>query len=272
MEGFVELSESGARLRYDTAGEGPDIVLLHPGLWDRRTWDRQMETFPAAGFRVTRYDARGYGESTRPTGEPYSHIRDLASLMDALDIADAALVGCSMGGGTEIDFALEHPDRVWALVPIAAGLGGFEAFEEEEDWWEAANGPVEDAIRAGDLERAEEARLAIWAPLGTEDEAGARIRELAFANLHELTMDESALEELEPPAAARLGEIDAPTLVLEAEHDPPFSRRVSRVIADEILDARLVMIEGADHVVNLRQPERFDEVVLGFLADVRPTR
>jgi 3-oxoadipate enol-lactonase len=270
VEGSVELSD-GARLRFDSAGEGPDVVLLHPGLWDRRTWDRQMETFTAAGYRVTRYDARGYGESSRPTGAPYSHVRDLEGLMDELDIGAAALVGCSMGGGTEIDFTLEHPDRVWALVPVAAGLGGFEAFEEEEDWWEAANAPVEDALAAGDLERAEDARLAIWAPLGTDDPAGARIRELAFANIHELTMDESALEELDPPASARLSEIDLPTLVLEAEHDPPFSRRVSRVIADAILDARLVVIEGADHVINLRQPERFDEVVLAFLDEVRPT-
>jgi pimeloyl-ACP methyl ester carboxylesterase len=270
MEGTIELPDD-ATIRCDTVGEGPDVVLLHPGLWDRRVWDRQMETFPAAGYRVTRYDARGYGGSSRPTGAPYSHVRDLAFLMDTLGIADAALVGCSMGGGVAIDFALEHPDRVWALVPIAAGLGGFEAFEEEEDWWEAANAPVEEALGAGDLERAEDARLAIWAPLGTDDEAGARIRELAFANIHELTMDESALEEPEPPAAARLAEIDLPTLVLEAEHDPPFSRRESRSIADGILDARLVVIEGADHVVNLRQPERFDEVVLGFLNEVRPT-
>src|SRR5439155_1460712 len=130
----------------------------------------------AAGIRVTRYDARGYGASSRPTGDPYSHVRDLEELMNGLDITSAALVGCSMGGGNEIDFTLEHPDRVWALVPIAAGLGGFEAFEEEEDWWEAANAPVDEAIAAGDLERAEDARLAIWAPLGTDDTAGARIR------------------------------------------------------------------------------------------------
>jgi len=270
VEGFVELSDGG-RLRYDAAGEGPDVVLLHPGLWDRRTWDRQMDTFRAAGFRVTRYDARGYGESSRPTGDPYSHVRDLEALMDQLDIETAALVGCSMGGGNEIDFALEHPGRVWALVAVAAGLAGFEALDEEEDWWEAANVPVEEAIATGDLERAEDARLAIWAPLGTDDPAGARIRELAFANLHELTMDESALEELDPPAAMRLSEIDVPTLVLEAEHDPPFSRRESRLIAEGILDARLVMIEGADHVINLRQPERFDEVVLTFLDEARPT-
>src|SRR6266576_2200112 len=249
--GSVELPYGGM-LAFDIDGDGPDVVLLHPGLWDRRTWDPQMTTFPAAGFRVTRYDARGYGASTRPDARPYSHVRDLEVLMDGLDITSAALVGCSMGGGIGIDFALEHPDRVWALVPVAAGLGGFEALE------------------AGDLERAEDARLAIWSPLGAHDQAGARIRELAFENIHELTMDESAHEDLDPPAATRLGEIDVPTLVVEADHDPPFSRRESHLIAMGILDAQRVTIEDADHVVNLRQPERFDEALLSFLAAVRP--
>jgi 3-oxoadipate enol-lactonase len=267
--GSVELSDGG-RLAFDVEGDGPDVVLLHPGLWDRRTWDRQMTTFPAAGFRVTRYDARGYGDSTRPDARPYSHVRDLAALIDALGITLAAAVGCSMGGSIGIDFALEYPERVWALVPVAAGLGGFEPLEEEEDWWAVATAPVDEALEAGDLERAEDARLAIWSPLGADDPAGARIRELAFENIHELTMDESAHEDLDPPAATRLGEIDVPTLVVEAEHDPPFSRRESQLIATGILDAQRVTIEGADHVVNLRQPERFDQAVLAFLAAVRP--
>ncbi|TMK92697.1 MAG: alpha/beta fold hydrolase [Actinobacteria bacterium] len=229
--GSVELPDGG-RLAFDVEGDGPDVVLLHPGLWDRRTWDRQMTTFPAAGFRVTRYDARGYGDSTRPDARPYSHVHDLAALIDALGISLAALVGCSMGGSIGIDFTLEHPERVWALVPVAAGLGGFELLEQEEDWWAAATAPVDEALEAGDLERAEDARLAIWAPLGAHDPAGA--------------------------------------LVVEAEHDPPFSRRESHLIATGILDAQRVTIEGADHVVNLRQPERFDEAVLAFLAAVRP--
>src|SRR5436190_10827861 len=108
-----------------------------------------MTTFPAAGFRVTRYDARGYGDSTRPDARPYSHVHDLAALIDALGISLAALVGCSMGGSIGIDFTLEHPERVWALVPVAAGLGGFELLEQEEDWWAAATAPVDEALEAG---------------------------------------------------------------------------------------------------------------------------
>jgi pimeloyl-ACP methyl ester carboxylesterase len=259
----------GGRLFYESAGEGEAVVLIHPGLWDSRTWDPQMAPLIEAGYRVIRYDLRGYGRSSRPEAAPYSHVRDLAALLDALGVTRTALVGCSLGGTVAIDFTLEHPERVWALVPVASGLNGFEALDEEEDWWEQRAGPIEAAIEAGDLERAEDLRLEIWAPLGVEDEAGAKIRQIAFDNLHEITMDESSLEELDPPAARRLGEIDVPTLVMIAEHDPPFGHRIGDLIARGILGARKITIEGADHVVNLRRPEAFDRELLPFLAEAR---
>ena len=137
-----------------------------------RTWDPQMVPFTEAGYRVIRYDLRGYGLSSRPTAEPYSHVADLCSLLDTLDVEQAALVGCSMGGAVAIDTTLTVPDRVWALVTVAAGLGGFEPNAEEEEWWEDAGAGIEEAVEAGELVRAQDLRLAIWAPLGTDDAAG----------------------------------------------------------------------------------------------------
>ncbi len=259
--------QDGVRLAYDVHGSGPAVALLHPGLWDRRTWDRETQTIADAGFRVVRHDARGYGGSSRLTGEPYSHVRDLLALLDALHISKAALVGCSMGGATAIDFTLEHPERVWALVPVAAGLSGFEPLEEEEVWWAERAGPIQAAIDAGDLERAEDLRLEIWAPLGTDDPVGRRIREIALDNIHELTMNESAEEAIDPPAAGRLGEIAVPTLVIEAAHDPPDMRRLNDSLARGIPGARHLSID-ADHVVNLRAPEAFDAAVIPFLREV----
>jgi pimeloyl-ACP methyl ester carboxylesterase len=264
----LKLSD-GARLAYDVHGQGPAVLLLHPGLWDRRTWDRETKTFTDAGFRVVRYDARGYGGSSRLTGEPYSHVRDLLTLLDALDISKAALVACSMGGATAIDFTLEHPDRVWALVPIAPGLSGFEATREEEEWWGERDAPIQAAIDAGDIERAQDLRLEIWAPLGTGDEAGARIRQIAFDNIHEVTMDESAEEGIDPPAAGRLGEIAAPALVIAPLHDPPDMQRLTDLLVHDIRGARLVTID-ADHVVNLRAPEAFEAAVVPFLQECAP--
>ena len=261
--GTVDVADGS--LYYEVAGEGPAVTLIHPGLWDSRTWDPQVPVLVDAAFRVIRYDVRGYGRSSRLTGEPYSHVRDLEALLDFLDAPLTILVGCSMGGAIAIDFTLEHPDRVTALVAAASGLGGFEASEEEEDWWASMNAPIEAAIEAGDLERAEDLRLEIWAPLGTEDAAGKLIRDIAFDNIHELTMDESGEEELDPPAALRLGEVDVPTFVMIAEHDPSFMRRTGDLIARGVLDAQRVVIEGADHVVNLRRPLEFDRVLLAFL-------
>jgi pimeloyl-ACP methyl ester carboxylesterase len=261
----------GGRLHFEIEGNGPVVTLIHPGLWDMRTWDPHFESFVEAGYRVLRYDVRGYGRSSRPApGVSYSHVRDLASLLDFAEVTQTALVGCSMGGGLELDFALTHPERVWAMVAVASALGGFEPTEEEEEWWAQREAPIEAAIEAGDLERAQGLRLQIWAPLGTDDERGARIRQIAFDNIHELEMDESAQERLDPPAAHRLEEIDVPTLILEAEHDPPHMRRVADLMARGIMGSRKVAVEGADHVVNMRQPERFEELVLPFLADAAP--
>lgn len=268
---FVEV-ENG-RLYVEEAGEGPAVAFLHPGLWDSRTWDPQFESF-AERYRVLRYDARGYGRSSRPEpGVPYSHARDLLAVLDDAGIERAALIGCSMGGTNEIDFALEHPNRVLALVLVAAGVAGFEGTAEQEVAWEAWYGerepPIDAAVQAGDLERAQDLRLrTMWAQLGTDDPAGARIREIAFDNLHELTMDESAKEKLDPPAFARLGEIAVPTLVLPADHDPPEMDPMCSAIAERIPNARLVRIPETDHVINLRRPEAFDRVVLEFLGEV----
>ena len=261
----------GAHLSYEIAGDGPTVTFIHPGLWDMRTWDREFASFADAGYRVLRYDVRGYGGSSRPgSGVPYSHVRDLEALLASEEVTQTAIVGCSMGGGIDIDYALEHPEWVWGLVLVATGLGGFESTEEEEDWWAEREAPVEAAIEAGDLEGAQDMLLEIWAPLGTDDERGALIKQIARDNIHELTMDESDAEQLDPPAAHRLAEIDVPTLILEAEYDPPDMRRVCDFLGVEIMGSRKVVVEGADHVVNVRQPERFEELVLPFLDDAAP--
>jgi 3-oxoadipate enol-lactonase len=255
-------------LHYEIEGDGPVVTMIHPGLWDSRTWDPQVSALVEAGYRVLRYDVRGYGRSSRPTGTPYSHVRDLLGLLDGLDVPMCAIVGCSMGGEIAVDFTLSHPSRVGALVLAAAGLGGYDGSPEENAWWDETAGEIDAAIEAGDLERAQGLRLALfWAPLGTDDPAGRRIREIAFDNIHELTMDESGVEELEPPALERLEEIAVPTLVIDAADDIAPMHSIAAILAGRIPGARSAVIQHADHVVNLRQPEEFNRLLLGFLAE-----
>ncbi|HET8526357.1 MAG TPA: alpha/beta hydrolase [Actinomycetota bacterium] len=266
-EGFVDVEDG--RLWFETAGDGPSIAFLHPGLWDSRTWDEQFGLF-SESYRVVRYDARGYGRSGRPEpGAPYSHVQDLVAVMDAAGVDRSALVGCSTGAAIAIDAALTHPGRVTALVLAGAGINGdFDLTADEEAELERLNGPVEEALRDDDLEAAEDARLRIWAALGTDDPAGAWIRQIAFDNLHELTMDESGRRDISPSAIERLEDVAAPTLVLPADHDPLAYRRVSAILAERIPRARLVQIPETDHVVNVRRPSEFDRIVLEFLGEV----
>lgn len=270
------LEFDGGTLAWESAGEGPGVVLLHPGLWDSRVWDEQFGVFSRT-YRVLRYDLRGYGSSSRPEpGRPYSHVADLAAVMDAAGVDRAALIGNSMGGRVAIDFALTHPGRVAALILAAPGLGGFEGTQREneiwEAWSEAREALIADAAAADiddDSETAQQRRLqCLWAPLGMKDEAGRRIRQIAFDNIHELTMDESGERELDPPAAERLGEIHAPTLVLPADHDPPWHARMCEVLAETVRGARLVRIPETDHVIPLRRPDEFNSVVMAFLGEV----
>lgn len=270
METTVEVPDGS--LFVEDVGDGQVVTLLHPGLWDRRTWDPQIQVLLDEGFRVIRYDQRGYGRSTLPVpGVPYSPVRDLEAVLDAREVSRTALVGCSMGGALAIDATLSFPDRVWALVPVAAGLSGFESTPEEDAWYGDIEVRYDAAVAAGELEAAQAILLdEVWAPLGTDAPAGEAIRAIAMDNLQEVTMDESAQVRLEPPAAQRLHEIDVPTLILTADADPPDMHRIGALLAAGIRGSRALTVEGADHVVNLRQPAAFDAAVIPFLLEHAP--
>ena len=274
METTVEVSDG--TLWIEDVGDGPDVVtLLHPGLWDHRTWDPQMGPLLDAGYRVIRHDLRGYGASSWPIeGKPFSNVRDLAAVLDDRGVTSTALVGCSMGGALAIDFTLTDPGRVWALVPVASGLGGFESTAEEEAAFAETEARFFAALDAKDHVAAQTVLLEeVWAPLGHDDEAGRAIWDIAMDNLHRIQIEDDEIEtveKLDPLAAGRLGEIHVPTLVITASADPPDMRRIGSTIAAGVEGAREVILEDADHVANLRQPEAFDAAVLPFLAEHRP--
>src|SRR3954451_328684 len=96
MIGTLALADDGS-IHFEDVGEGPAVVLLHPGLWDMRTWEPQIPTLLDAGFRVVRSDRRAYGTSPRPE-RPYSSVEDTIAVLGQRGIESPAFVGCSMGG------------------------------------------------------------------------------------------------------------------------------------------------------------------------------
>jgi pimeloyl-ACP methyl ester carboxylesterase len=262
-EGFVAVD--GGRLFYEEAGAGRAVVFIHPGLWDRRTWDDQFDVF-AERFRTIRYDVRGYGKSSRPESE-FSNVDDLHALMTQLDVERAALIGCSMGGGIAVDFTLEHPEMVDALVPVASALSGVEETEGDREKWGPVFARIGEAAQAGDMERATDLVLEVWAPLGTTDEAGARIRQISLENPQAIT-DEGDLERgIDPPATKRLGEIGVPTLIVLGAQDVEDINEMWAEYGPRIPGSRTVVIDRADHVVAMRRPKEFNELLLAFLTE-----
>jgi pimeloyl-ACP methyl ester carboxylesterase len=255
-------------LGYDVDGEGPAVVLVHEGIADRRMWEPQVEPFVAAGYRVVRYDLRGFGESELPDG-PFSNLDDLHGLLEHLGIERAKLVGVSYGGRIALELAIAYPERVEALVLVGAGLRDAEWSDEIKRFGEEE----ESLLEAGNVEGAVEVNLRMWVdgPSRGPDEVDHGVRErvremqrLAFEV--QLAKPEAGPEApFDPPASTRLDEVRAPTLVVVGELDQPDMLRIADRLANGIPGARKAVIPGTAHVPSMEKPDEFNELVLGFL-------
>jgi pimeloyl-ACP methyl ester carboxylesterase len=156
--------------------------MIHAGVADNRQWENEFAHF-AARFRVVRFDMRGYGRS-EPVAGDFSHLRDLAALLDHLHIdAPMILMGCSMGGGIAMDFALTYPSRVRALIMVGSGPSGLVLDVPRRDGADDVEAAIEAAIKAGNLDRVAEIETQIWFDgIGrTSAQVNQDARKLAYA-------------------------------------------------------------------------------------------
>jgi pimeloyl-ACP methyl ester carboxylesterase len=268
--GYAEVN--GARLSYEAAGAGHPLIMIHAGIANMHYWDDQWEPFSRA-YRVVRYDIRGYGKSVMPPG-PYDVRADLYALMRFLGIDSAYLMGASIGGGIVIDFALEHPEMVDALIPVVSGLsGGPEPSEDEVRQWKAIEEAMDAAREAGNLDLVDEITTRLWVdgPTRMPEQVDPAVR----ARVLQMLRDNRAAESAEgtpvrnsPPAGGRLGDIHVPTLVIAGEVDlPEIMVSTDRIVAG-IPGARKAVIQGVAHAPNMERPEEFNRLVLDFLRAV----
>ena len=129
---------SGLLLDGEIAGEGPPIVLAHGLSATRRNVVQGSRALIRRGYRLIAYDARGHGSSS--PGARYEYldlVDDLEAVLEGLELERAALVGSSMGAATTMAFALEHPERVPALVQITPAYTGYaRTGDVDGDSWE----------------------------------------------------------------------------------------------------------------------------------------
>lgn len=265
MDGFI--SVNGARLHYEVAGSGPPVVLIHSGITDSRSWNPQFKEF-ARDFRVLRYDLRGFGQSDVPQGT-YSSVSDLVALLDAAGMGRAAFVGVSMGGALALDLALEHSERVSALVLVASGFSGRKPSES----FKAVMGEIETLWKSGLIDEAVERELQVWldgkgrsaADVDPELREAVRLMDRQAA---ERFPPDAKPQPIDPPAAGRFSEIRVPTLVVIGDLDLDDIRGAANQLAAGITGARQVVMHGVAHVPNMEHPEEFNRVVIDFLRSV----
>ena len=263
----ADSGHTAAGLYYECAGTGDDVMILIPAFsMDLRMWEGQVAWLEGAA-RVIAYDLRGHGKSAAPSA-PYSAVDDLLGLMDELRVASATLIGLSNGARVALDFALSHPERVRAMVLAGPGVSGYVS-SEPMTWME----PVISAVRAGDLGSAAER----WAEtplmhIPGDSAAAARVRALSQDNRAIWGYRTNPEIPLDPPAIGRLGKVKVPVLVVSGENDMPNLRRLADSVVEGIPRAKLVVIPGAGHMVNLAAPAEFDAAVRAFLGGLSPPR
>jgi 3-oxoadipate enol-lactonase len=259
------------QLYFEVAGSGPPVLLIHAGVADCTMWDDQFSFF-SQSYRVIRYDMRGFGKSHSDTTE-FSNRQDILDLFNLLGVDKACLIGISRGSMIAIDFTLEHPDCVSALIPVSPGIGGYEyrARDSEKDRQEIALfNRMQDLWEKKAYNELTDLEVHVWAdgPSQPVGRAPAKIREnmrkIVMANLTRQD-GEATPQPLTPPAVNRLSEIQVPTLILVGDYDSVDTIDAADKLVKEIPNARKVLFQGAAHMIPLEQPAKFNQAVLEFL-------
>jgi 3-oxoadipate enol-lactonase len=256
---------NGTSLYYEVKGKGSPLVLISGGgTLDRRAWDNQFETF-AKHFKVIRYDIRGIGKSERPS-EPFSHSQDLAALLKFLKIKKAHIVGLSFSGAIAIDFTLEHPEMVDQLILAATGTSGDAKSKEN----------VESVLALSAMAKkeglAQTIQFILELPFFISQEnraAQEKIRQIYLDNRDMFDAEFPLVrlwQPVAPPAAERLSEIRARTLIIIGDKDHPIYKAITDKLVAGIGGARKVVIAGGTHLLHLDKPTEFNQAALEFLS------
>jgi pimeloyl-ACP methyl ester carboxylesterase len=271
-------TDDGVRLYYEEAGAGTPIVFVHEFGGNWQSWEPQMQHF-ARRHRCIAFAARGYPPSDIPDDpERYSQARatlDIASVMDAVHIDRAHVVGLSMGGFAALHFGLDHSNRALSLVVAGAGYGAEKQFEA---YFRDVSLEV-----AAQFEKQGSQKFAATYALGAsrvqfqnKDPRGWR----AFAELLARHSDVGAANTMRGVQARRpslydledrLRALQLPTLVMVGDEDDHclqpgiFLKRV-------IPACGLLVLPKTGHTINLEEPALFNQFVGEFIATVEAGR
>lgn len=293
-EGLTELGDSAIRHRYADLGDvrlhlvesgpadGPLAVLLHgfPEFW--YSWRFQIPVLTRAGFRVIAPDMRGYHRSDKPRGvsayAPEVLARDVALLIRACGHERASVVGHDWGGAVAWTFAMRHPRILSRLAilnaphPLNMARALATPRQLARSWyigWFQLPWLPEAGLRAFDFAalrrvfRTDPVRPGAF----TDDDIERYVQAMAQPGALTATVNYYRAVVRQSPLRARrlLRRVDAPVLVIWGERDRYLGPELAQPDRRWVPNARIERLPNASHWVQHDQPERVNELLLGFL-------
>lgn len=246
---------------YELVGEGPPLLLLPGTFSDRRVWHRVLGSLQRR-HRCLLYDPRGTGQTPDP-GRPFG-VDDLADdvlqLMDEVGWARADLVGHSLGSAVSLTIAGRHPSRVRRLVTIAPALGVDAHLATVLDHWEA--------LARSNLDDTALARALVLDAFGR-----AAFDRIVPAVIHDWVRHPIARDTIlrfiacdrTQDVGAMAPRVDAPTLILAGGEDALAGVANAERLAALIPGARLEVIEGSGHTLQVERPAAVARLLVPFL-------
>jgi 2-succinyl-6-hydroxy-2,4-cyclohexadiene-1-carboxylate synthase len=271
----TRVEADGVSLFVESEGSGPPVVLLHGFTGSGRTLAGTAAAL-RPGFRTVRVDLVGHGRSDAPSN-PAAYALEacaaqVAHVIERTCDGSAHVLGYSMGGRVALGLAVAHPARVRSTILIGARAGLADPAVRAE------RRRADEAL-ARDLERdGLEAFVERWmalplfasqARLGPGFLAGARRERLSQPPAGLAASLRGMGAGAQPPLFERLGEVDAPSLIVVGEQDERFAA-VADDLARRLPRARAVRIAGAGHAAHLERPEAFARVAREFLHEAEP--
>jgi 3-oxoadipate enol-lactonase len=251
---FVDRGTS--RLYFESAGEGPALVLSHGVGGNHASWFLQIAAL-ADRFRVISWDHRGFGLSSDAEGLGRAgFIDDLKAVLDAADVDRCVLIGQSMGGGTSLGFACTYPERVAGLV-MADSLA------------QAALPPAiarrmaDNATKTANLTQIERV---LGETFQRENPAGAILySQIAGFNATNLRTLQGEMSSFDAETLSRTG---VPTLFIVGDEDILFPPWAVRAFQSDVAQSRYVELARTGHTACYERPDAFNAALLTWLHDI----
>jgi non-heme chloroperoxidase len=260
-------------LYYEDHGSGPPVVLIHGYPLSGRAWDKQLSALLGTGYRVITYDRRGFGKSSQPTsGYDYdTFAADLKTLIEALDLRNAMLVGHSMGTGEVTRYLGTYGSARVTKAGLISPIPPF--LLKTDDNPEGLPSSIFDGfIRSAEADGPAWLKGFLDSFYNIDVLGGSLVSEQAYQASWNVAVGASATATVacipawETDFRADLPKIDIPILVLHGDADRvlPFPNTGKRLPA-LIKDCELVVIEGGPHAIAWTHSDQVNQALVSFL-------